>query len=138
LGYKAALKAHSIAYDPKLVIGGRYDLKSARQAMENFLANNPPCFDAVFADNDDLAMSVASALQNAGMKVPGDVAVVGFDDQRFASLLVSPLTTVHAPTEQVGRVAGHQILKLLLGQPVDRETLLPTEIVIRQSCGCPI
>jgi DNA-binding LacI/PurR family transcriptional regulator len=138
LGYRAALKAHSIAYDPKLVIGGRYDLKSARQAMENFLSNNPPCFDAVFADNDDLALSVASALQNAGLNVPADVAVVGFDDQRFASLLASPLTTVHAPTEQVGRVAGMQILKLLQGQPADRMTIFPTDVVIRQSCGCSV
>jgi DNA-binding LacI/PurR family transcriptional regulator len=83
-------------------------------------------------------VSVISALQNAGLNVPADVAVVGFDDQRFASLLVSPLTTVKAPTEQVGRVAGMQILKLLQGQPADRMTILPTDVVIRQSCGCSV
>ena len=138
LGYKAALKAHSIAYDPNLVIVGKYDRKAARQAIGDFLLNNPPCFDAVFADDDDLAMSVISALQKAGINVPGDVSVVGFDDQRFASLLASPLTTVHAPTEQVGQVAGRQILKLLQGQPADRMTVLPTDVVIRQSCGCSV
>jgi LacI family transcriptional regulator len=138
LGYKAALKAHSIKHDPRLTIGGKYDRKMACQVMESYLMDNPPHFDAVFAGDDDLAVSVISALQNTGLKVPGDVAVVGFDDQRFASLLVPALTTIHAPTEEVGRVAGRQLLKLLQCQPVAPETILPTNIMIRQSCGCPI
>jgi LacI family transcriptional regulator len=136
LAYKAALKAHSIVFDPNLIIGGNYDRNAARQAMEEFLANNPPSFDAVFAGDDDLAVSVISALKHAGLNIPEDVAVVGFDDQRFARLLVPPLTTVHAPTEEVGRVAGQQLLKLLRGQPADGMTILPTEVVYRQSCGC--
>ena len=103
LAYRAALKAHSIAFDPNLIIGGNFDRNVARQAMQEFLGNNPPFFDAVFAGDDDLAVSVISALQNTGLNVPEDVAVVGFDDQRFAALLVPPLTTVHAPTEEVGQ-----------------------------------
>ena len=136
MAYRAALKAHSIAFDPNLIIGGNYARSVARQAMEEFLANNPPMFDAVFAGDDDLAVSVMSALQSAGLKVPEDIAVVGFDDQRFAGLLVPPLTTVHAPTEEVGHMAGQQMLKLLNGQPADCMCVLPTEVVIRQSCGC--
>jgi LacI family transcriptional regulator len=138
LAYKSALKAHSISFDPRLIIGGKFDRSETRQAMEKFLANNPPCFDAVFAGDDDLAVSVISALKNAGFNVPEDISVVGFDDQRFAELLVPPLTTVHAPTEEVGRVAGQQMLKLLNGQPADCENVLPTKVVIRQSCGCSI
>ena len=138
LGYEASLKAHSIAYDPSLIIGGKYDRKLARQALENILLDNPPQFDAVFAGDDDLAVSIISVLQNIGFNVPGDVSVVGFDDQRFASLMVPALTTIHAPTEEVGRVAGRQLLKLLQCVPVDRETILPTNIMIRNSCGCPI
>ncbi len=80
--------------------------------MENFLSNDPPRFDAVFAGDDDLAVSVISALQNAGLNVPRDVAVVGFDDQRFASLLVPALTTIHAPTEEVGECAGKAAFKI--------------------------
>jgi LacI family transcriptional regulator len=136
LAYKAALKANSIAFDPNLIIGGNYQRNSARQAIEEFLGNNPPAFDAIFAGDDDLAVSVISALRNAGLRVPEDVAVVGFDDQRFARLLVPPLTTVHAPTEEVGRIAGLQMLKVLRGQTPDCMTVLPTEVVIRQSCGC--
>ena len=138
MAYRAALKANSIVFDPNLVIGGNFDRAVVRQAMEEFLANNPPVFDAVFAGDDDLAVSVMSALQNAGLNVPEDVAVVGFDDQRFAELLVPPLTTVHAPTEEVGRVAGKQLLSLLRGEPADCETVLPTNVIIRQSCGCSV
>ena len=127
LGYKAALKAHSIAFDPKLIIGGDFERSAACQAMQKFLANDPPHFNAVFAGDDDLAVSVISALQSAGLKVPEDVAVVGFDDQRFARLFVPALTTVHAPTEEVGRVAGQQMLKLLEGQQADCVSMLPTE-----------
>jgi LacI family transcriptional regulator len=136
LAYRAALKAHSIPFDPNLIIGGPYDRAAARQAMDEFLANNPPSFDAVFAGDDELAISAIGALQNAGLKVPEDVSVVGFDDQRLAPLLAPALTTVHAPTEEVGYVAGQQLLKILQNQPADRMTVLPTELVIRQSCGC--
>ena len=137
MAYRAALKANSIALDPNLIIGGNFGRSVTRQAMEEFLANNPPLFDAVFAGDDDLAASVMSALQNAGLKVPEDVAVAGFDDQRFSALLAPPLTTVHAPTEEVGRMAGQQLLRLIQGEPADCMTVLPTELVIRQSCGCP-
>jgi LacI family transcriptional regulator len=136
IGYKASLASHSIPFDPSLIICGNYDRKDARQAMEHFLLDDPQEFDAVFAGDDDLAVSVVCALQNAGMKVPGDVAVVGFDDQRFASLLVPALTTIHAPTEEVGRIAGRQLLRLLQCQPIEQQTVLPTDIIIRQSCGC--
>lgn len=134
--YRAALKEYSIPFDPNLIIGGNYNRKAARQAMEEFLCNNPPLFDAVFAGDDDLALSVISALQSAGLKIPEDVAVVGFDDQRFSRLLVPPLTTVHAPTEEVGREAGRQMIKLLNGQEFEHERILPTKLVIRKSCGC--
>ncbi len=136
LAYRAALKAYSIPFNPNLIIGGNYDRKAARQAMEDFLCNNPPLFDAVFAGDDDLAVSVISALQSAGLKIPEDVAVVGFDDQRYAGLLVPPLTTIHAPTEEVGREAGLQMLKLLDGREADYTRVLPTKLVIRRSCGC--
>jgi LacI family transcriptional regulator len=138
LGYRAALAANSIPFDPNLVIGGNFNRDVTRQAMEEFLSDNPPLFDGVFAGDDDLAASVMSALQSAGLNVPADVAVVGFDDQRFSALLAPALTTVHAPTEEVGRVAGQQLIKLLHGEPADYTTILPTELVLRRSCGCSI
>jgi LacI family transcriptional regulator len=136
LAYKSAVRSHGLPFDPNLIISGNFDRNNARQAMQDFLANNPPSFDAVFAGDDDLAVNVIHALQTVGLKVPEDVAVVGFDDQRLAALLVPPLTTIHAPTEEVGRVAGQQLLRVLHGQEADAMTVLPTELIIRQSCGC--
>jgi DNA-binding LacI/PurR family transcriptional regulator len=93
-------------------------------------------FDAIFAGDDDSAIGAMAALQEAGLRVPEDVSVVGFDDQRTSAYLTPPLTTVRAPTEEVGQAAARQLLNLLRGTQADPLTLLPTEIVIRRSCGC--
>ena len=71
-----------------------------------------------------------------GRRVPEDVAVVGFDDQNLAAVIYPPLTTVHTPTAEVGRAAAEQLLRLIRTEQADLLTLLPTEIVIRRSCGC--
>lgn len=136
LGYKASLEAHGIPYDPRLIIRGEFDREVTYQEMSAFLANNHPDFDAVFASDDDSALGVIRALNDADIPVPEAVSVVGFDDQHFSCILPLPLTTVRAPTEEVGRMAGLQMFKLLQGETADPMTLLPTEIVIRQSCGC--
>jgi DNA-binding LacI/PurR family transcriptional regulator len=77
-----------------------------------------------------------ATLAARGVRVPEDVAVVGFDDQRLATILHPPLTTVRAPTEQVGREAARQLIKLMRTGSADPLTLLPTELIVRRSCGC--
>ncbi|HZU87257.1 MAG TPA: substrate-binding domain-containing protein, partial [Anaerolineaceae bacterium] len=67
---------------------------------------------------------------------PEEVSVVGFDDQRLAPYLSPALTTVRAPTEEVGRVAVRQLLKVMQKQAVEATVLLQTEIIYRNSCGC--
>jgi LacI family transcriptional regulator len=79
---------------------------------------------------------VLTALHQHNLRIPEDVAVVGFDDLGFAPFLNPPLTTVKAPTESVGRIAAERLFSLLENQPVDGTLLLPTEIVFRSSCGC--
>lgn len=93
-------------------------------------------FDAVFSGDDEFAIGVLAALQAAGKRVPEDVSVVGFDDQRLSAFLNPPLTTVRAPTEDVGRTAARQLIRLIRTGEADRLTLLPTEIILRRSCGC--
>ena len=68
--------------------------------------------------------------------MPEDISVAGFDDLRLSAFLTPPLTTVRAPTEQVGRTAAKQLFDFLAGKDVAPITLFPTEIVIRRSCGC--
>jgi DNA-binding LacI/PurR family transcriptional regulator len=81
-------------------------------------------------------LEVIYALQQAGRPVPEDVAVVGFDDIHLAHYLAPPLTTVRVPVEQAGREAVRQLVRLMQTGQADPVTLLPTQLVIRRSCGC--
>ena len=92
--------------------------------------------DAVFSGADDSAIGVISALRESGYRIPEDVSVIGFDDLQLSAFLTPPLTTVKAPTELVGRIAAQQLIDLIAGKDVDPVTVLPTEVVIRRSCGC--
>jgi DNA-binding LacI/PurR family transcriptional regulator len=93
-------------------------------------------FDAVFAGDDDAAIGVYRALKMAGRIIPDDVAVVGFDDVQFARYVSPALTTIRAPIEEAGREAVRQMLNLLNGKQAQALTLMRTELVIRESCGC--
>lgn len=135
IGYRESLAAHNIPFDPKLVSVGGFDKERAYAATESWLKDGL-AFDAVFAADDDSAIGVLAALNDAGKRVPEDIAVVGFDDIALSQHLTPPLTTVRAPTEQVGREAVRQLVRLIRGDPAESSVLLPTELVIRQSCGC--
>lgn len=137
VGYRAALAAHNIPFSESLVLQGSFERDIARQSLSAFLNNpNHPPFDAIFAGDDDAAVGVYDALNAAGLRIPDDVSVVGFDDSRMAPFLTPPLTTVRAPTEEVGRTAARQLFRLLEGQSPELVTLHPTQIVLRCSCGC--
>jgi DNA-binding LacI/PurR family transcriptional regulator len=95
-------------------------------------------FDAEFTGDDESAIGVLLALRQAGHSVPEEIAVVGFDDSLFAGTLSPPLTTVRAPTELVGKQAVGELVRLIQGEEVELRTVLPTELTIRQSCGCKL
>jgi DNA-binding LacI/PurR family transcriptional regulator len=137
-GYKAALEANGIPFDERLVLNGDFERNTAFKELNNFLADkNHPDFDAVFTGDDDAAIGVLRALDSHGVQVPEKVSVVGFDDLGFSAFLTPPLTTVSAPTEAVGRIATEHLFSLFDKQyPEDNLTLLPTELIIRRSCGC--
>lgn len=136
VGYRASLESHRIPFQPALMLSGEFEREIAYRAMKDFLADGHPPFDAIFAGDDHAATGVIRALRDRDYRVPEDFPVVGFDDQSLSAFVAPPLTTVRAPTREVGRVAARQLFNLLVDQPVEREILLPTEIVIRRSCGC--
>jgi DNA-binding LacI/PurR family transcriptional regulator len=139
LGYRNALECNGIAFDENLVLNGDFERDVAYQAMDRFLGNGRRvAFDAVFSGDDDAAIGALEALQQHGLKVPEEIAVIGFDDLGFAPFLNPPLTTVRAPTETVGRMAAERLFAILENQPANESTvILPTEIIYRRSCGCP-
>ncbi len=136
LGYRQALAMHGLRFDPLLIAAGDFDRDTAHKSIINLIENHTD-FDAIFTGDDEAAVGVLAALKEIRIKVPDRVSVVGFDDQRMAPYLTPPLTTVRAPTEEVGREAVRQVLGLIQGNEVSpMTTLLATEIVIRRSCGC--
>ncbi len=135
MGYEEALQANDIPLDSALRLDGHFNAQKAKEAVSDFIQTVTD-IDAIFAADDESASGAMMALREAGLQIPKDIAVVGFDDTLLALHLTPPLTTVHAPIEQAGRQAAQQLIKLIDGEPSEAVTLLPTELVIRQSCGC--
>lgn len=135
-GYRQSLAAHGIAYDPALVGSGEYDEQTAYATVSGWLAGGLE-FDAIFAADDTSANGALAALTQGGRRVPSEIALAGFDDALVARYLNPPLTTVRAPTREVGRAAVQQLIRLIELGTADSTTLLPADLVIRQSCGCP-
>ncbi len=90
-------------------------------------------FDALFAASDPMAVGAVRALKEAGLSVPGDVAVVGFDDAPVAVVAEPRLTTVHQPVEEMGETMADLLLARIAGREVAAETVLPTRLVVRDS-----
>ncbi len=134
-GYRESLEAHGIPFDETLIATGGFDEDEAAAAVGQWLLDGLD-FDAIFSGDDDAALGVFTALQRAGRLIPDDVPVVGFDDVPLARFMSPRLTTVRAPTEQTGMDAVKQLVHLIRGESAEAITLLPTELVIRTSCGC--
>lgn len=134
-GYRQALAAHGLACDPALIGSGDYDEQIAYTTVAGWLAAGLR-FDAIFAADDTSANGALAALLQGGVRVPHDVALVGFDDVLAARYMNPPLTTVRAPMREVGQAAVQQLIRLIETGRADHTTLLPTELVLRQSCGC--
>ena len=135
-GYLESLAGHDIPLDPELMSTGEFTDAPAQAAVEDWISRGV-IFDAIFSGDDDAATGVFLALRQAGLRVPEDVSVAGFDDLSYSRLILPPLTTVRAPIEAAGLVAARQLTSLIQTGSAEMHTLLPTEPVIRQSCGCP-
>ncbi len=135
LGYREALDAHGMPFDPALVGYGGYDSEHARNTVRNWIEQSQEV-EAIFAGDDEAASGAILALRQAGKQVPDDVAVVGFDDVNLARHLTPPLTTVHAPIEEAGYEAVRQLVRLIHGDGAEPRVRLSTRLEIRQSCGC--
>jgi LacI family transcriptional regulator len=130
-GYREALAAADVADDPELIAEGAFDASSGHRAIVEILSRTT--FDAVFVASDVVAIGAIAGLREAGLSVPGDVSVVGFDAIPLAAYLDPPLTTIAVPAHDLGLAAGRAILDRIAGRPVAGRTLLPTELIVRAS-----
>ncbi|MEI6291156.1 MAG: LacI family DNA-binding transcriptional regulator [Chloroflexota bacterium] len=135
-GYIESLEAHGIPVRKELMIDGEFNGGVAYQNIKKILDQRQVFFDAIFTGDDDAGIGALTVIQESGLSVPDDVSIVGFDDSRLSAFLNPPLTTVRAPTEEVGRQAASMLFDLIKDQKVTQKALLPTEIIIRRSCGC--
>ncbi len=131
-GYRDGLREEGIASDPDLVLPGDYSLE-AGAAAGRIVAGLPARPTAVFCSNDEMAMGLMRSLISAGVRVPQDVSVAGFDDIEFAAMAQPPLTTVRQPRRELGRAGAHVLIDLLQGRPAPRRVRLKTELVVRGS-----
>jgi LacI family repressor for deo operon, udp, cdd, tsx, nupC, and nupG len=132
-GYRDALRAARLKYDPALVTCGDFTLESGEAAAALYLARHA-LPDAIFACNDEMAMGLIRGLSAAGVAVPHDVSVAGFDDIEFAEAYNPPITTVRQARREIGEQAAMLLLKLIDGElAAKREIRLAAELVIRKS-----
>ena len=130
-GYRLALKHAGVAYDAGLVVAGQFHEQSGHVAMDQLLDSRRR-FTAVFACNDQMAFGAALALHRRRLRVPDDVSLVGFDDLGSAMFTIPPLSTVHQPAYDLGRIAAQSILQLLTGKKPDVKVPEP-RFVVRES-----
>jgi len=134
-GYSAALTSAGIEYDPGLVIEGGFDAASGHLAMAELLGRARPT--AVFVASDVVAIGAMRGLRKAGLRIPADVSVVGFDDIPIAAHVDPPLTTVRLPAGGLGETAGRLLVDRIAERPVPARTLLPTQLIVRESTAGP-
>lgn len=150
-GYLKALSDKCVVYDSQLVrkissvdikksIRFEPDYEGGYKEMGKFLEmDNKPT--AVFSANDYIAWGTLRAIRDAGLKVPDDIALVGFDDLKFTTNLEVSLTTVAQPKQEIGRLAATILIQKIEAKRKEikkaiRQVTLSTKLVIRQSCGC--
>jgi DNA-binding LacI/PurR family transcriptional regulator len=133
IGHQHALAQHNLPFDPNLMVYGDYTRAGGQTAAEQLLAlAQPPT--AIFAFNDRMAVGAIRSLRRVGLRVPEDVAVIGFDDIPTAADFTPALTTVSQPARKMGQVAAQMLFKLIAGKPsAKREVVLPAHLVVRQS-----
>jgi LacI family transcriptional regulator len=129
-GYRAALEAHGVRYDPDLVVHGDYSFGSGREAARTLLARaHRPT--AIFAGNDDMAAGALAVAHELDISVPGELSIAGFDDSDLASAVWPPLTTIRQPVRELAYAAAD----LMLGGESGEQVTLGHMLIVRSSTG---
>lgn len=136
-GYREALERAGIPVDPALICEGNYLLgDGVQQTLALLDQPDPPT--AIFAGNDAQAAGVYRVLYERNIRIPDEMSVVGFDDVMYTPQMSPPLTTIHQPLEEMGKMAASMLLRLIAGQQLESNHVeLSTSLVIRESCAPP-
>nr|WP_162928384.1 substrate-binding domain-containing protein [Dickeya dianthicola] len=134
-GYRKAMHQAGLSILPGYEVIGDFEFETGFRAMQQLLAL-PERPDAVFTSNDAMAVGVYRALYEAGLSIPDDMAVVGYDDIELARYLSPPLTTIHQPKDELGELAIDTLFHRLEHPDAEHNVLVLTpELIIRDSVG---
>jgi LacI family transcriptional regulator len=137
-GFKEVLQKHQLELNPSFIVQGDFTIKSGYFGFIR-LMSQPDKPEAIFAANDMMAVGAYEAARNSNIKIPDDIAIVGFDNITLSRFLNPQLTTVHVPIVELGTKAVRYLLKMIAGE-VDPKAgykeELSTGLVIGGSCGC--
>jgi DNA-binding LacI/PurR family transcriptional regulator len=135
-GYQMALKEAGLAFAQERLFMGNYSRTSGMKAAK-LIYEQKGNIDAVFAANDRMAIGLMQGLRELGVRAGEDIAIVGYDDSDAAHLSDMPLTTVHVPFYEMGKIAAERLLKQVLGEQekILFQEKLATKLVVRKSCG---
>lgn len=132
-GYLEALKKANLPINEALIKEGNYTPASGFEAMKALLQLTPR-LTAVFVASDVVAMGAMLAIKEAGLHIPKEIAVVGFDDIPLAGYYDPPLTTIHLPAFGLGWAGGERLIRLIQGEGLDRgDVFLNSELIVRKS-----
>jgi DNA-binding LacI/PurR family transcriptional regulator len=130
------LKEHDLPLDEQLVTPGDFTSTTGASAVSILLDERRADFDAIIAANDIMAINAMNALTERGIRVPEDIAIIGFDDIEDCSFITPPLTTVQQPLQRLGYEAVKELISSIVGEKNPGKIVLPTRLVVRRSCGC--
>ncbi|GAB3794247.1 LacI family DNA-binding transcriptional regulator [Humibacter antri] len=130
LGWRRAMTEAGL--HTKLIEWGDFSPASGAMAMRRLLARKVP-LDAVFAANDQMALGAYAAIAEAGLSIPHDIAVVGYDDDALGSAASPALTTMHQSMTELGAAMAEKLVRIIEGEPVDHATILKTRLIMRSS-----
>lgn len=134
--YLEVLKEYHLPFDQDLIYIGNFAEPSGSAAIKTFMDERKVVFDAVVASNDQMAFGAIKELQARGVHVPKEIAVTGFDNSEASASNDPPLSTVAQPVLKQSRRGGEMLIDLIEQKEVEKISYLPTELVVRQSCGC--
>jgi len=135
-GYVKALQDRDLPVDENLITESDFTEVGGYDAMVHLLSNKP---EAVFAASDVMAVGAIRAVRNAGMVIPDDIAIVGFDDLPVAKMTNPALTTIRQPINRLGSTAVEMLIDMIQnGSKPHNRIILSTELVVRDSCGADL
>ncbi len=134
--FRDALEDFGLVYDERLVRFGDRDPETSYAMMNALLEDGGPMPSALFAMNDDMAIGAMKAIKEHGLRIPDDIAVVGYDDLHLSDFTDPPLTTVNRQFIKHGRLAGQLLIDLINNNPPPQcQVIIETTLVVRESCG---